>query len=158
MAFLYFAYGSNMDPVQMRRRCPSARFVGVARLNKHRLAFTRRSTRRRCGVADVIPDRNDEVWGVVYRIVSRRDVRRLDEAEGFRRYRKRGNSYQRELRRVRLINSFARDLLIEIYLARPQRYPPRPSRDYIGHLRRGARHWGLPPDYQANLTQISFLA
>lgn len=37
---LYFAYRSNMHWDQMRSRCPSARFVGVALLRDFRLAFT----------------------------------------------------------------------------------------------------------------------
>ena len=39
---IYFAYGSNLDFVQMRSRCPSAQFVAVAKLPDHQLAFTRR--------------------------------------------------------------------------------------------------------------------
>jgi len=42
----YFAYGSNMNWTQMAQRCPSARFVSVARLKDHRFAITRQSRRR----------------------------------------------------------------------------------------------------------------
>ena len=38
---LYFAYGSNMDVAAMARRCPRARPLGVARLERHRLAIMR---------------------------------------------------------------------------------------------------------------------
>jgi len=154
---LYFAYGSNMDPVQMRKRCPSARIVGVARLADHRLAFTRRSTRRRCGVADVSPQSGSEVWGVVYRITKSKDLRALDSAEGFRTDRKRSNSYARRLRQVTFDTPSAKPRRVSIYLANPHRYPPRPSIDYIGHLCRGAEYWGLPIDYQKMLTHVSTL-
>ena len=97
---LYFAYGSNMDLRQMRRRCPSYRFVSIAKLEDHKLAFTRRSPRRRCGVADVIPSPGEEVWGVLYNIKTRRDVLALDRAEGYKAGRKRVNGYDRELRKV----------------------------------------------------------
>jgi hypothetical protein len=40
MSVLYFAYGSNLDEVQMRRRCPQAVLVGPARLLGHRLVFS----------------------------------------------------------------------------------------------------------------------
>jgi len=33
---LYFAYGSNLDPVQMGERCPGAHVVGLAALREHR--------------------------------------------------------------------------------------------------------------------------
>ena len=38
----YFAYGSNMDPVQMEERCPGAVALGAAHLPGWRLTFTRR--------------------------------------------------------------------------------------------------------------------
>ena len=65
---LYFACGSNMYWDQMRERCPSAQFVSVAKLDNHRLAFTRESSERRCSVADAVPAKGQDVWGVVYRI------------------------------------------------------------------------------------------
>ena len=68
---LYFAYGSNMDWDQMRTRCPSAAFVGIARLPDHRLAFTRFSKTRKCGVADVVPAKGQSVWGAVFSIDER---------------------------------------------------------------------------------------
>ncbi len=38
---LYFAYGSNMDVEAMSRRCPRSKPVGLARLERHRLAVMR---------------------------------------------------------------------------------------------------------------------
>jgi hypothetical protein len=49
----YFAYGSNMSPEVMVKVAPSAKVLGVGRLDDHRLAFTRRSTVWRAGVADI---------------------------------------------------------------------------------------------------------
>lgn len=65
---MYFAYGSNMSDEQIRERCPSHRFVCVAQLPGYRLAFTRRSEKRGCGVADVIAAQNAAVWGVVFKM------------------------------------------------------------------------------------------
>jgi len=65
---LYFAYGSNMHAAQMKERCPSAKFVCRAKLPSNRLAFTRKSVNRGCGVADFLHDETKEVWGVVYEI------------------------------------------------------------------------------------------
>ena len=41
----------------MKERCPSAKFVAVAKLTDHSLQFTRRSVNRGCGVADAVPER-----------------------------------------------------------------------------------------------------
>ena len=38
---LYFAYGSNMNAEAMARRCPRSKAVGLARLERHRLAVMR---------------------------------------------------------------------------------------------------------------------
>jgi hypothetical protein len=78
---LYFAYGSNMDPDLIRQRCPFARFRFVARAPGFRLAFTRFSAKRKCGVADIVPDVMSEVWGAVFAICEK-DTRRLDRVEG----------------------------------------------------------------------------
>ncbi len=72
-----------MDWQQMRDR-PSARFMGVASLRDHRLAFTRRSVKGGCGVADVVPVKGQVVWGAVFEIDDR-DIGRLDVTEGYTR-------------------------------------------------------------------------
>jgi hypothetical protein len=149
----YFAYGSNMDPVQIRRRCPSARFVGIAKLPDHRLAFSRRSMRRRSGVADVVPAAGAEVWGIVYRLMSARDIAVLDAAEGFRPTRKRAQGYIREVRLVTL-GGYGKPTPVNIYIAQRQYAPPPPTAAYIAHMTRGAEHWGLPEGYYAMLEAI----
>jgi hypothetical protein len=150
---LYFAYGSNMDPVQIRRRCPSVRFVAIARLADHQLAFSRRSMRRRSGVADVVPAPGEAVWGIVYRLLSARDIEVLDAAEGFRPTRRRAQGYIREVRLVTLGDG-AKPTPVNIYIAQRHKSPPLPTAAYIAHMTRGAEHWGLPEGYYAMLEAI----
>ena len=81
----YFAYGSNMDWPQMQRRCPTVRFVCVARLPDYRFAIARHSRLRNCGTANICMESDCEVWGIVYDL-SDRDLARLDGFEdGYRR-------------------------------------------------------------------------
>lgn len=155
----YFAYGSNMDPAQIRRRCPSARFVDIACLADHRLAFTRRSGRRRSGVADVVAAPDETVWGIVYRLLRVRDIEVLDRAEGFEPGRRRAQRYVRETRIVGLgpnaeIDA-AKPRSVNIYIARRQKNPPPPSAAYLAQLARGAEYWGLPGDYRDMLAGIA---
>lgn len=77
----YFAYGSNMDEQDMRRRCPGSRPLGSARLDGHRLAFTRRSIRSATGVADVLPTPGHTVWGALYEL-DEDEFEVLDRKEG----------------------------------------------------------------------------
>ena len=62
---IYFAYGSNLDQMQMGQRCPDAKLVGLAQLADHRLCFPRRSPVRGCAVASVEPHAGGMVWGVM---------------------------------------------------------------------------------------------
>ena len=87
MSVLYFAYGSNLDPEQMRRRCPSTEAVGPARLPEHRLFFAGASRNwNGGGTATLEPDPTVHVPGFLYRI-SGDDLADLDRYEG---------SYRRE--------------------------------------------------------------
>ena len=64
----YFAYGSNMDPVIIERICDQIEVLGRAKLHDYRLGFTRRSTKRNSGVADIIAAPRNVLWGVLYEI------------------------------------------------------------------------------------------
>jgi len=151
---LYFAYGSNMDWSQMRERCPSARFVCVAKLKDHRLAFTRKSEKRGCGVSDVIPDLGHDVWGIVYEI-DLRDLGRLDKCEGFVPGRPREeNAYFREERHVYRDGNDDAPLVALVYFAIQQNNPPQPNAEYKRLIVDGARNWHLPEDYIRELEQI----
>ena len=81
----YFAYGSNLNWPQMKARCPSSRFICVARLLDHQFGITRHSRLRNCGTANVIPAPGKEVWGALYEICNE-DLVILDGFEdGYRR-------------------------------------------------------------------------
>ena len=78
---LYFAYGSNLNWEEMKKRVPSSIFYGKAKLENYRLDFTRKSINRGCGVADIIED-NKDIWGAIYQF-DEEDLGRLDKAEGY---------------------------------------------------------------------------
>lgn len=151
---LYFAYGSNLDFTQMRSRCPSAQFVATALLPGHRLAFTRFSQKRGCGVADVVADAGQCVWGVVYS-VAELDLGKLDQHEGFLPGRAvHENAYNRVERHVWRGGERDDPLLVWLYVANREDNPPPPSADYKRLLVRGAEHWRLPIDYVRTLKAI----
>ncbi len=92
---LYFAYGSNLDRIQMRRRCPGAVCLGRASIHGYRLAFAGHSVTWGGPVATVVRDPRAHVEGVLYRL-GRGELRVLDRYEGHPR------QYQRYRRVVRL--------------------------------------------------------
>lgn len=60
----YFAYGSNMVPSQMHRRCPAAQDLGMARLDGWRFLINQE------GYATIIPDQSAYVLGVLWSLTS----------------------------------------------------------------------------------------
>jgi cation transport regulator ChaC len=80
--FYYFAYGSCMCPVDLKRSLGETAHhyvVGVARLNGYKLGFYYRSPHRGCGCLDIVKDHNSYVEGVLYclpmRLSDRLDIR-----------------------------------------------------------------------------------
>ena len=151
---LYFAYGSNMHSAQMKERCPAATFVCLAKLPSHRLAFTLKSFKRGCGVADVLYDEAKEVWGVVYKLPED-ELTDLDKDESFQPGRPDDqNEYTRENHYVWPEGDSERALLVALYRGHPQLDPPLPSDDYKRLIVEGARHWNLPAEYIRELESI----
>ena len=69
--FYYFAYGSCMCPVDLKRSLGEKTHsfvIGPATLKGYRLGFYRKSVLRNCGVLDVVPDPTATVEGVLYRL------------------------------------------------------------------------------------------
>lgn len=61
----YFAYGSNLKLARMRSRVPAAQVVGPALLRGRRLTLDKRGADG-SGKANLAPDPEASVWGVVY--------------------------------------------------------------------------------------------
>jgi cation transport regulator ChaC len=83
LTFLYFAYGSCMCPVDLKRTLGENTHpfvIGSATLKGYRLGFNRRSALRNCGVLDMVKDPAASVEGVLYRLPWRLSDR-LDERE-----------------------------------------------------------------------------
>lgn len=78
---IYFAFGSNMDSTQMKRRCPSAQGGEVATLDGYRLTFCGFSSSWGGGVATIVRDEGASVLGRVWEITWD-DLRQLDAFEG----------------------------------------------------------------------------
>lgn len=76
----YFAYGSNLDFSHFKCRCPSAVFIDKGVLEGYKLTFPQYDIEWVGGVAGVIPSKNDEVEGAIYRI-SALDLKSLDKHE-----------------------------------------------------------------------------
>lgn len=141
---LYFAYASNMEPRRFRRLCPGGTVVGPARLPGYGLAFSRYSRQRRGGSADVVPDAESEVWGVLYE-VDEGDLAAMDRNENV------PAAYHIEV--VTVVDAAGEERQAVTYVAnRTGEFLP--HRDYLQVIVRGAEARGLPGEYIESLKQI----
>jgi gamma-glutamylcyclotransferase (GGCT)/AIG2-like uncharacterized protein YtfP len=141
---LYFAYGSNMEKTQMQKRCPSHKFISVARLEHYTLAFTRYSDRWGGGVADLLPERGKVVHGVLYDI-SPSDLQLLDQYTGYPHCYLRGDVF---------LETASKERLPAMTYFAVRQGVLKPSKRYLDQILKGARAYHLPKDYIGFLKSI----
>ena len=73
----YFAYGSNLHHLQMKRRCPNCHFIKKIVLRNYSLAF-----RSKYGAADIEKKGGGKVYGGLY-VISKAAERKLDIYEEY---------------------------------------------------------------------------
>tara|TARA_B110001452_G_C14933823_1_gene326532 strand:+ start:34 stop:456 length:423 start_codon:yes stop_codon:yes gene_type:complete len=73
----YFAYGSNLHHLQMKKRCPKCRYIKKIALNNFELAF-----RNKGGWADIQKKNNKKIYGGLY-LISKFAESRLDKYEDY---------------------------------------------------------------------------
>ena len=73
----YFAYGSNLHHLQMKRRCPNCRFIKKIILHNYNLTF-----RSKYGAADIEKKMGKKVYGALY-LISKIAEKKLDVYEEY---------------------------------------------------------------------------
>ena len=132
----YFSYGSNMEPKTMAHSCPGAVPRGAGRLDGYRLEFSVYSERWGGGAANIEPDDDAHVWGVVWE-VTEDCVATLDTYVGHPTF----------FRQERVIVGTT-DGAVECFTYRVahQKGYVRPTDSYLNRLRGAIRQQGLPPE------------
>lgn len=142
-SFYYFAYGSCMCPVDLKRTLGETTYtyvIGHATLPDYRLRFSRRSLRRNCGALDVVPEPGAKVEGVLYRLPLRVSDR-LDEREEVPR-----GGYRREAIAVDVQGQRYPDVRTYVVVDKlPEELAPNDW--YFNVVMRGAVTCGLPEQY-----------
>jgi len=141
--FYYFAYGSCMCPVDLKRSLGEKTHnyvVGSATLPGYRLGFNRRSALRNCGVLDIVTDPNSAVEGVLYRLPLRLSDR-LDEREEVPR-----GGYRHEMINVHCGGQVYKNVRTYVVVNKlPKELAPNDW--YFNVVLRGALTCGLPEQY-----------
>ena len=143
MAIKYFAYGSNLDLPQMKRRCPSSKLISKGSLSGYRLTFNRFSSGWGGGVADVIQEQDSEVWGLVFEI-SDSDLERLDRYEGC--YKEQTSLYERWKAVIDIPNGQVCDVWVYTVVEKQKFVPP--TSEYLQIIKDAAVKWNFPKSYQ----------
>jgi len=144
----YFAYGANMHDATFRvHRGIQPLEQHSARIKGYRVRFNLEGRPKgRAAPANLYPDPDAEVWGVLYRI-TRRDLMRLDSTEGVP-----GRGYRHV--EIEAEDCNGRMTQAVTYLAQGTEVDGKPSLRYITLLREGARAHGLPEDYLRLLESV----
>ena len=141
--FYYFAYGSCMCPVDLKRSLgENTHFyvIGPATLKGYRLGFYRHSARRNCGALDVVKDPTAAVEGVLYRLPWRLSDR-LDEREEVPKL-----GYRHETVKVHCQGQLYADVRTYVVIDKlPEELAPNDW--YFNVVLRGALTCGLPEQY-----------
>jgi gamma-glutamylcyclotransferase (GGCT)/AIG2-like uncharacterized protein YtfP len=132
----YFAYGSNMDGRQMAETCPACAPLGHGRLDGFRLEFNVYSDRWQGGAANLEPDPEAHVWGVVWDITEE-DLAALDTYIGHPAF------YRRE---EVVVDVGGHKMECLTYRVAHQKGYVRPTDTYLNRLRQAIRENGLPPE------------
>jgi len=145
--FYYFAYGSCMCPVDLKRSLGENTHpyvIGPATLKSYRLGFYRYSKLRKCGVLDVVQDPMKSVHGVLYQLPMRLSHaldKREDVPQGGYRHELVDIHYQDQVynnvRTYVVVDKLAEELA--------------PNDWYFNIVLRGAVTCGLPEQYCWNL-------
>jgi cation transport regulator ChaC len=144
----YFAFGANMhDSAFIQRRGMRSLEWRVGRLEGYRLRFNLEGRPiGRAAPANIAPDPEGEVWGVLYQITQAAMVR-LDVSEGVP-----GRRYRHLWMEVE--DTDGERLAAMTYIAEGKERDGNPSLRYITLLREGARARGLPHHYICFLENV----
>lgn len=156
-ATLYFGYGSNLWKHQMQQRCPTSKYLGIARLSGYRWII---NTRGYANIVEISKQEQesphahtDEVWGLVYSL-QQDDEDNLDVNEGI------PTAYTKEDLKVDFWSANKnkrpdteekpRQVEMLVYINRKQTSPHKPKQEYIYRMNMGIKDAvkeGMPTGY-----------
>jgi len=136
---LYFAYGSNLNQKQMRRRCPGCKFVTTGQLDGFHLYYGGQTDEwDNKAYANLIKSHNSAVWGAIYEL-SEADIKKLDGFE---------NAPKDYIRKRLTIHTKNDVIKAYVYIGHRVKIG-QPSSKYRRTIMQGARAKHLPKTYVA---------
>jgi len=134
---IYFAYGSNMCPEQMARRCPGGQALGQAELRDWRFLINTRT------YATIEARPGAATHGVLWSLTPEH-ITELDHYEAVAE----GMYFKKNL----IVQRADRPVGALVYID-PVCEFGQPEQAYLRTILEGAAHFGLPPEYIAGLAR-----
>ena len=134
---IYFAYGSNMCPEQMARRCPGGQALGQAELRDWRFLINTRT------YATIEARPGAATHGVLWSLTPEH-ITELDHYEAVAE----GMYFKKNL----IVQRADRSVGALVYID-PVCEFGQPEQAYLRTILEGAAHFGLPPEYIAGLAR-----
>jgi gamma-glutamylcyclotransferase (GGCT)/AIG2-like uncharacterized protein YtfP len=144
----YFAYGSNMNPYRMIDRKIEFSAPVVGYLPGYRLTFNKVAANIGEGYANILPDKNSIVEGVLYEI-NKNGMQKLDFFEGYPLH------YRRVKIKIILEDKSIVDAFTYIAAKNMTAEGLKPSKQYLFHLIKAAKHFLSKGYYQMLLEYAS---
>lgn len=138
---LLFAYTALLDPEQLTRHAPGARFVRIAHLPESALAFTVPG-----GSPTVVTDESATVWGAVFEVDTGL-LERLAAAEAA------GGVMEQRVEQV-VDRAGGRHEVVLLAAAANGQTTDQAPRQHLEAMVRGARHWELPAGWVMGLEDL----
>ncbi|MES2674349.1 MAG: gamma-glutamylcyclotransferase family protein [Pseudomonadota bacterium] len=147
----YFAYGSNLHPLRLQERVPSAAVIGVVKVPGIKLTFSKRSIdlSGKCSFYES-GNSDDILYGVLYEF-DPVDKGKLDKAEG------KGSGYNEQLVRFELNGNFYNPFT---YIAHHDYLDGslRPYEWYKQFVIEGAKYHSMPDEYISWLEKMDAIS
>ena len=138
---LYFAYGSNMDKIQMDVRCPGAVPLAISKKLNYRTILNTR------GVATIIPEEGSISYGILWK-VSDENVKTLDHYEGVK-----YGTYKKVNSTV-MIDGYQYPSLV--YIARDDQVGQPLRFEYLDTLLRGIEYFGGHSEWYNEIKKLGY--
>jgi len=124
----------------MKKRTPSAEYVGIGHIPDHDIVFNRKGSYRPGGVASIVPKQGVNAYGVIWAI-DPDELREMDRIED-------PLAYERVQKAV--IKEDGTEVLCNVYLTFPQG-DVAADQPYLELIIQAAEHVGLPEDWIARI-------
>ncbi len=132
----------------MKNRCPSLKFIGIAKLERYKLQFDGFSDNWGGSGASIVKSNNGHfVWGALYEFNEENEIIFLDECEGLKL-----KHYKREL--LEITDSMNNSQLAWVYVRTKKEMLGKPSQKYLDTILAGIKDCKIPKEYVKIICQI----